>query len=462
VNLIGVYWSPWHRRPSDYDYFTRLQPSVLKIMDGGPPDYQWVHQNLAQTLVVARDWAMSEQKEQMLNAPEATAEEHAASWNNQAFALGFDRARTLCLGINEPNIWDPGVDEALRRYTIRFLDELKLYNLRGGALQFSVGWPANTGDGTPPNWSPYAGVEEAILRGNHALVVHEYWADQGPREMWGWWGGRVLACPWNVPIIIGECGVDFYVKNAGGPHEDRGWQAVLNGDGNRYANELHEYATLMAQDQRVIGTNVFTSDFANGEWQSFDVEPAYSAILSLPHVPVNATGPTPPVQPEPGPVPPEGAIPVPPTGQTGLSHPLVQGGRVTQWWGATGLNPSGHEGTDFGTACGDQVSAIADGTVAWSDWDDDYGWYVRIYHPAYHIHSFYTHLQAQGIAKGKQVKKAQAIGRVGTTGNSTGCHLHFEVRLANSDGTYVQNTPKLNGRVDPESWCIMHGLDLSS
>ena len=64
-------------------------------------------------------------------------------------------------------------------------------------------------------------VREAILRGNHALVLHEYWADLGPSEHWGWWGGRSLKCPWAVPIVIGECGFEMAVKRGGLPAKGR-------------------------------------------------------------------------------------------------------------------------------------------------------------------------------------------------------------------------------------------------
>jgi hypothetical protein len=52
----------------------------------------------------------------------------------------------------------------------------------------------------------------------------------------------------------------------------------------RYAAELREYTQRMAADSRFIGMCVFASDYANREWASFDVEPAYSAILALPPV----------------------------------------------------------------------------------------------------------------------------------------------------------------------------------
>lgn len=305
-NLLGVYWSPTHRRPQDYDYFQRLNPAVVKIMDGGPPDYAWVNSQLPEALVVARDWALSEQHDDMTGDPIGTGQRHAREWGQQTNRLGLDRQRTVVLGINEPRVWDAGVPEKLRLYTIAFLEECARHGLRGGAMQMGVGWPANGGGGTPPDWAPFAGVEEVILRGNHVLVLHEYFADLGPDELWGWWGGRALKCPWQVPILIGECGVDMYVKDERVPHAQRGWQSHMSPQ--RYASELREYVKRMATDPRVIGCCPFECDFASSEWWSFDLEPAYSAILAQQpvaskskgdvHLPIVTNGATPVEGPE--------------------------------------------------------------------------------------------------------------------------------------------------------------------
>lgn len=280
MSKLGVYWSVMHRRPQDYDYFMRLQPSVFKIMDGGTGDYQFARSNLPGSLVIARDWALSEQHDDMRSDPQLTGERHAREWANHADRLGFDRANTLVLGINEPRVWEPHIPEALRLYTIAMCAEGKRLGLRVGAMQLSVGWPGNTGPDTPPSWEPYWGVEDAINDGNHALICHEYWADMGPLENWGWWGGRVLRCPWHVPIVVGECGIDMYVKYPGAQGQQRGWQG--NKTPQTYAYELAEYVSYMAEDDRFVGCCVFASDFANGEWASFDIEPAYQAILSTP------------------------------------------------------------------------------------------------------------------------------------------------------------------------------------
>jgi hypothetical protein len=263
TSALGVYWSVMHRRPQDYDYFARLQPSVFKIMDGGPNDYKWAKDNLPNSLIIARDWALSEQHSDMLKDAKGTGIRHAHEWNEHQKTLGFDKTKTLILGINEPGVWEPGVPEALRVYTIALCNEATRLGLRVGAMQLSVGWPANTGPDTPPNWEPFDDVDTAIRANNGALVLHEYWADNGPGENWGWWAGRSLKCPWQVPIVIGECGIDMFVKNGSVEKHKRGWQAHKTPE--QYAAELADYTGRMSADSRFKGCAVFAADFAAHE-----------------------------------------------------------------------------------------------------------------------------------------------------------------------------------------------------
>lgn len=103
----------------------------------------------------------------------------------------------------------------------------------------------------------------------------------------------------------------------------------------------------------------------------------------------------------------------------------LQGGRKTQ-----GLH--GHNGVDFGAPIGTPVVASADGTVIvarGSGWNGGYGLYVVVSH-SNGTQTLYAHLSTVNITSGEKVTKGEMIGRVGSTGKSTGPHLHFEVRGA--------------------------------
>lgn len=92
----------------------------------------------------------------------------------------------------------------------------------------------------------------------------------------------------------------------------------------------------------------------------------------------------------------------------------------------------GYNGVDYGAPVGTAVRAAAPGTVMiarGSGWNGGYGKYVVIQH-ANGTQTLYGHLSAVLVDPGSLVAQGQTIGRMGSTGNSTGSHLHFEVRGA--------------------------------
>ena len=89
-----------------------------------------------------------------------------------------------------------------------------------------------------------------------------------------------------------------------------------------------------------------------------------------------------------------------------------------------------HNGTDYVAPKGTPVSAMANGQVVAAGWQGGYGKLVVIRHPNGYK-TFYGHLSgfAKGIRKGAGVTQGQLVGTVGSTGMSTGPHLHFEMRV---------------------------------
>ena len=86
-----------------------------------------------------------------------------------------------------------------------------------------------------------------------------------------------------------------------------------------------------------------------------------------------------------------------------------------------------HEGIDIGVPCGTPIHAAASGTVIYSGWADGYGNFTVIDH-GNGLATAYGHQSAIYVSGGS-VSQGQTIGAVGSTGHSTGCHLHFEVRV---------------------------------
>ncbi len=87
-----------------------------------------------------------------------------------------------------------------------------------------------------------------------------------------------------------------------------------------------------------------------------------------------------------------------------------------------------HKGVDLAAPTGTPIFATADGMVGRANWFSSYGLYIRIDHGA-GIETRYAHMSKLAVAAGERVRQGQVIGYVGSTGRSTGPHLHYEVRV---------------------------------
>ena len=105
-----------------------------------------------------------------------------------------------------------------------------------------------------------------------------------------------------------------------------------------------------------------------------------------------------------------------------------------------------HRGTDFAAPKGTPIMASGSGVIEMSKWNGAYGKYIRIRHNSKYK-TAYAHLSgyARGIKKGAKVRQGQIIGYVGSTGRSTGPHLHYEV-LVNGKRKNSQRLKLPSGR----------------
>ncbi|MER6348825.1 M23 family metallopeptidase [Streptomyces sp. NPDC001595] len=127
--------------------------------------------------------------------------------------------------------------------------------------------------------------------------------------------------------------------------------------------------------------------------------------------------------------------------------PVAQHG-LSAYYGQAGINwMSVHTGIDFPVSYGSTVMAATDGTVR-TEWNSAYG-NMMIVTAKDGTETWYCHLSSYTVASGTTVKAGDAIAYSGNSGNSTGPHLHFEVR------------PGGGSAIDPLSWLRSHGLDPS-
>ena len=152
-------------------------------------------------------------------------------------------------------------------------------------------------------------------------------------------------------------------------------------------------------------------------------------VVVVPAAPAtdSISAPLPPAPEIPGP-PVAAASPAPAT--SGLIWPLH--GRVAQEFGH-----NGHPGIDIDAPYGTPIHAAGNGVVIWAGWQGGYGNFVLVDH-GNGLVTGYGHQSRIAVTRGQTVTQGDVIGYEGSTGHSTGPHLHFEVRINN-----VPRNPRL-------------------
>ena len=119
------------------------------------------------------------------------------------------------------------------------------------------------------------------------------------------------------------------------------------------------------------------------------------------------------------------------TAKANLGITLIRpvSGTITSRFGAgSRIRRSAHTGLDIANSTGTPIAAAASGTVTFSGYKGSYGNMIVISH-GNGVQTYYGHCSKLYVSAGAQVSQGQTIGTVGSTGNSTGPHLHLEVRI---------------------------------
>ena len=99
-----------------------------------------------------------------------------------------------------------------------------------------------------------------------------------------------------------------------------------------------------------------------------------------------------------------------------------------------------HEGIDLAAEIGTEVLAFADGTVDYIGESPAYGMYLQLRHEN-GVTTFYAHCSELCVQKGQKVSMGDVVAKVGDTGNTTGPHLHFELKR---DGEFLDPQPYID------------------
>ncbi|MFJ6700230.1 transglycosylase family protein [Streptomyces sp. NPDC091272] len=124
------------------------------------------------------------------------------------------------------------------------------------------------------------------------------------------------------------------------------------------------------------------------------------------------------------------------TRKSGLSAPVDSGFSTPYRAAGSSWSKGYHTGVDFPVPTGTSVKAVGPGSVVSAGYAGSYGYQVVLRH-ADGKYTQYAHLSALTVREGQKVDVGQRIGRSGSTGNSTGPHLHFEVRTGPGFGSDV-------------------------
>jgi hypothetical protein len=297
----GIERGPNSSLEERYESYFRWYATVSKAHISTAPWTSTASSNVPRQVLSARSSEAS--------SPESIGAAHATTCQKMAQyceGKGVSRGRLVFEGLNEPQLWGNEPPDLTARYYRAFLTGLHGYGLHGVVGNFGVGWPGNGGVAdAPPAWDFFKPVIDIMQPGDY-LGLHEYWSIDGPKTNWRWWGGRFLQCPYDVPILITECGVDTGVVGVW----NGGWRDIPGRTTDEiaaaYLEMLWWYMEQCASDGRVKCVFPFTHDIGGKEWEKFDIRdgvflPAAINRLGLAggSYPKSGSAPVPPTPPDP-------------------------------------------------------------------------------------------------------------------------------------------------------------------
>lgn len=322
----------------------------------------------------------------------------------------------------------------LREATLGAIDEANALGITLCILNVAEGNPHDNNTGNEGSirwkWNELLPAIKAAIRYGHYLGRHCYWRPdvEGPtglyhalgRLVWDIQALRELGADVDtLKVLVNETGIDGGIA---GHTPVQGWRILTDAatylaqivEAERYAREyLPQVRALM----------LFTSGYED-PWGSFEHDVDFCGSLIGPLR--SLTEPAPPVIPAPR-----------------LIAPLRREDvvRVTQRW-----NPPAHYGVDYSCYEGCPVFAGCDGIAYRGSQTSGFGYYVRI-EDGSGLYVYLAHLRAWAVPDGSLVQAGDLVGYSGNTGNSTGPHLHYEVRRT---APGAPRPTSAQGAIDPE------------
>lgn len=283
---------------------------------------------------------------------------------------------------NEPNLYFewPGTAHEFTKWSIGVLR----------ALRYRFPWAKFVFPGMAinDNYRQWWDICALAIRQYDAFGVHCYWQfDNWDHDYFGRAYEHAHALVPDVEIIVTEAGDSTPGRSIN--EKIPGYVA--------WANSLPSYVTGSAF--YILG--------GTDDWSEFELnEAACRALGDIPQAKV-------------------------PVGRYSIARPVV-GGRVSQWFGEhpewyDRFGMAGHNGLDYAIPVGTDVRASHAGVVTCKDDPSGYGLHIKV--AGQYVTTIYAHLSEFVARDGDEVRLGQVIGKSGNTGNSTGPHLHFGIRI---------------------------------
>ncbi|WP_055525908.1 transglycosylase family protein [Streptomyces graminilatus] len=307
-----------------------------------------------------------------------------------------------------------------------------------GGLQFSQStWEAYGG-------TAYAGRADLATRDQQIAVAEKVLKAQGP-EAWP-------VCSVRAGLTRGGDTPDVNPSGNGGDSGHSGYSGQLERKSQRTVRDVKPQTTPQSQAGTAEMYTVVHGDTLSGIADERDVRGGWQRLYSAnrttigadpdlivpgqrldlrtkaaPHAPAHKS--------RPGKAP-HTAEKAPHHATTTLTAPVSAGTGTPYRKTGSSWSKGYHTGVDFPVPTGTSVKAIGVGEVVEAGWGGSFGYQVVIRH-ADGRYSQYAHLSAISVRQGQSVSVGQRIGRSGSTGNSTGPHLHFEVRTGPDFGSDI-------------------------
>jgi soluble lytic murein transglycosylase-like protein len=261
------------------------QPYFVKMVNGDAGLLRELLELSPNVVVIDRDHPLSEEHNSLRQNPEATGRAHAISIAARRSGWGMSReTRLIHEGINEFPVWQYG-DELLCRYATTFVQAAAENSFTPVTPCLNTGWPAiePAWPEQPDNpaekgscWSQYEPLARVLQECGGYLGLHAYWGVRGPLYGYNWQSGRHSHCPFDVSILITECGFDAAVDGLTDPKK-RWWTAFM--DGPAYALQLAQYEARLREDNRVKGAQLFTLGFQSEDWRYSSYQDIWQEIV---------------------------------------------------------------------------------------------------------------------------------------------------------------------------------------